>query len=130
MKIFPIVFLISLLFFFGPKSNHTNADNAKVNFVQNECDNQVNFGDISICLIKIDGMKECYSNPLVKVYRDQFIFENNEILGLYLNNDVHSKIDKLGEFLFDDYFKVYSMSSINNMSLGHDELEFMASENI
>ena len=119
MKIFPIVFLISLLFFFGPKSNHTNADNA-----------EVNFGDISICLIKIDGMKECYSNPLVKLYTDQFIFENNEILGMYLSNDVHSKIDKLGEFLFDDYFKVYSMSSINNMSLGHDELEFMASENI
>ena len=128
MKIFSIVSLISLLFCCGPKASHTNAHNAGVNFVRNECDNQVNFGDVPICLVEIDGMKECYSNPLVKVYMDQFRFENNEILGMYLNNDVHSKIDKLGEFLFDDYFKVYSMSSIKNMSLGHDELELIASE--
>ena len=125
-----LITIFILLISCGSKSsdNVTNDEYTKIDYVQNDCDNQVSFGDISICLMNIDGMKECYSNPLVKVYMDQFKIAQNDIFGIYLNDNVYSEVEKLGEFPFDDYFKVYSMAVIKNMSLDHEKLEFIALE--
>lgn len=125
-----VITLFILLISCGTKSsdNVTNNEYSEIDYVQNDCDNQVSFGNTPICLMKIDGMKECYSNPLVKVYMDQFKFAKNDILGIYLNDNVYSEVEKLGEFPFDDYFKVYSLSVIKNMSLDNEKLEMIALE--
>ena len=110
-----------LLISCGSKSsdNVTNNEYPEIDYVQNDCDNEVSFGNTPICLMKIDGMNECYSNPLVKVYMDQFKFAKNDVLGIYLNDNVYSKVEQLGQFQFDDYFKVYSMSMLRTTVLAY-----------
>lgn len=61
------------------------------------CENSVSFGDINICLPKIDGMTECYSVPEVKDLADQFNYEGNSILALYLNHATYRQLDNLGK---------------------------------
>ena len=77
-----VITLFILLISCGTKSsdNVTNNEYSEIDYVQNDCDNQVSFGNTPICLMKIDGMKECYSNPISKgTYMDQFKFAKNEV---------------------------------------------------
>ena len=65
------------------------------------------FGDKEICLPKIDGYQECYTNPIVKRIADATEVPANTVLGFYLNNETYDKRDSLGLISFDDYFKIY-----------------------
>jgi curved DNA-binding protein CbpA len=76
-----------------------------------DCDSSVQFGDIGICLPEIDGMVECYSNPLVNKWANQLNHEGNSIHALYFNDKTYKQIENLGEFSFDDYFQIYSVNS-------------------
>ena len=79
-----LIALFILLISCGSKSsdNVINNEYTEIDYVQNDCDNQVSFGNIPICLMKIDGMNECYSNPIIKTYMNQFKVNNEVILGV------------------------------------------------
>jgi hypothetical protein len=93
------------------------------------CDKSVKFGEIEICLPIIDGMIECYSNPIVKTKVDEFKSEGNSILALYLNDNTYNEVDKLDEITFDDYFKVYAIDKLKGIKIGQPELNELADLN-
>ncbi len=70
-------------------------------------------------------MKECYSNPKVAKHINEFRYEGNEILGIYFNPDTFSRIDSLGQFSYDDYFKVYAVKQLIGMDIGTYEMNKM-----
>jgi hypothetical protein len=90
------------------------------------CENQKSFGDINLCLVEMDGMIECYSHPKVKVNAELGRYFKNEILGIYLNEKTYDKVEYLGTFNYDDYFKVYAMTAARNMSFSVAELDNLA----
>ena len=120
-----LITLFALFFSCNSKNNDdpTNTKYTKIDYVQNDCDNEVSFGNTPICLMKIDGMNECYSNPIIKMYMNQFKVKNEVILGYYINDDTYSKIDNIGNFTFDDYFKVYSADMIKNIDVSYSDFE-------
>jgi hypothetical protein len=97
-----------------PKSN----DNKEI-----ACPNEKQFGDISLCLIEMEGMTECYSNPKVTPHINEFRYEGNEILGIYFNDETFARIDSLGTFSYDDYFKVYAVKQLKGVRVGKNELD-------
>ena len=90
------------------------------------CSRKVNFGDISICLPKIEEMNECYNQKIVKEKADKNEIEQTELLGFYLNDFVFGKIDKLNEFDFDDYFKIYSFDFAKGINFKTSDLDKMS----
>lgn len=101
------------------QQNNSTAETVETNTV---CDNSVPFGDIDICLPKIDGMTNCYSNPIVKSRADEYNYEGNSILAYYLNNSTYKQIDKLNEITFDDYFQIYVTNKLKGVRIGQSEL--------
>ena len=83
------------------------------------------FGDKEICLPKIDGYQECYTNPIVKRIADATEVPANTVLGFYLNNETYDKRDSLGLISFDDYFKVYATNELKNHMATSRDLDQM-----
>ncbi len=90
------------------------------------CSRKVNFGDVSICLPQIEGMNECYNQKIVKQKADENEIEQTELLGFYLNDFVYSKVDKINEFEFDDYFKIYSLDFAKGINFKTSDLDKMS----
>ena len=80
-----------------------------------ECSRTTLFGEVEICLPVLDGYQECYTNSAVKKLADESESPSNEVLGFYLNNQTHNKIDSLGFIGFDDYFKIYATKQIKDL---------------
>ena len=91
-----------------------------------DCSRKVNFGDISVCLPKIAGMNECYNLKIVKEKVDKLEPEQTELLGFYLNDFVYSKVDKINDFEFDDYFKIYSLDFAKGINFKTTDLDQMS----
>ena len=72
------------------------------------CDNQVSFGDTKFCLPEIEGIKECYSHPKVKLRADEIEDPDNTTLGYYLNNEYYSRVNDIEDINYDDYYKIYA----------------------
>tara|TARA_Y100000741_G_scaffold179981_1_gene136841 strand:- start:1031 stop:1702 length:672 start_codon:yes stop_codon:yes gene_type:complete len=91
-----------------------------------ECSKIVLFGDTEICLPNIAGMKESYSNLTVKTYADLLTAPDEIILGYYLNNDDYNKINTtfLSEGLSKDFAKIYSLETIENISVDEEVLDY------
>ena len=81
------------------------------------CSNSRFYGDIEICLPIIDAMTETYSNSKVKERTDLFSFDNNTILGVYLNNRDIAKIEDFDKAEIDDYFKLYALKVLEGKSI-------------
>ena len=79
------------------------------------CERTTNFGASEICLSKIDGYRESYSEPKVKALADGTEIPSNMVLGFYLNDAVYEKRDAIGTFEFDDYFKVYATKALQDI---------------
>jgi hypothetical protein len=92
-----------------------------------ECSRKVNFGDISICLPKIEGLNECYNLEIVKDKADKNDVEQVEILGFYLNDYVFSQVDRINDFEFDDYVKIYSLDLAKGINFKSTDLNQMTS---
>lgn len=91
--------------------------------IQPSCKNSRMYGDIEICLPKIDGMKEAYSFPQVKNRGDLFSYDNNTILGLYLSKKNFSAIDDFENEPLDDFFKIYALKQLEGMEIGKSEFD-------
>ena len=79
-----------------------------------DCSRKTLFGTTEICLPKINGYEECYTEPVVKALADATEVETNMVLGYYLNNDTYAKIDSLEFINFEDYFKIYGTKQIQD----------------
>lgn len=110
--------------------NYTTDNTINVQPISNEksCDKSVRFGNIDVCLPEIDGMTECYSNPMVKERADNTEYEGNSELGFYLNNETYKKVNKINEINFDDYFKIYATKSFAYKKFELPELNNMANK--
>lgn len=81
------------------------------------------YGEVEICLPEIDGMNEAYSYPQVKGRSDLFSYDNNIILGLYLNQEDFSAIENFENEALDDYFKVYALKQFEGIEVGESEFD-------
>lgn len=88
-----------------------------------DCIRVEDFGDISVCLPKFKDLTECYYTPIVNERAKKYDLEGNVILGLYLNDNTYSKIDKLNDDNFDDYVKIYSPKSLMNVKIEEQDLD-------
>lgn len=122
MRLLYIVFLFSLA---GCTSKKSEEQTTETSEHSTACSSIKEFGDVSICMIQFNEMTECYSNPKVAEHINEFRYEGNEILGIYFNKDTFSKIDSLGQFSYDDYFKVYSVKQLKGVEIGTYELDKM-----
>lgn len=100
----------------------SDADNTQTG----DCERIANWGDLEICLPKIDNMKECYLTPNVKELADKFEAKGNSVISFYLNTDTYNQVDSLEYISYDDYFKIYATDEIKNMRLGKAELKEFA----
>lgn len=89
----------------------------------NNCSKTVNFGNISICLPTIDGMKECYSNPLIKKRADEFSQDGNSIFAIYLPNEIYDQTSELDSIELNDYFKVYAVNRLKDYKVLSTDLD-------
>ena len=90
------------------------------------CDTQTAFGDITICLPNIEGLTECYTDERVRAHVDNFKYESNEIIGMYFTDSTYLRVDELGDFSYDDYFKVYAPSELKGMPVTVNEVDQMS----
>ena len=112
-KAFVLQFLILLLY-------------STIVFPQSDiCDSRVSFGDINICMPKIAGITECYSNPMVKVYSDMFKgTDDEEILAFYMSKKEYDEIYDtfLENGIQDGYLKVYTSSLVKGVYVRKEDL--------
>ena len=113
-----------IIYLFSGQIHSSLAQNIEENVF---CDKTVRIGIKDICLPEVDGMKECYSIPIVKSKADKFEFEGNTILGFYINNNTYSQIDNFDELTLDEYFKIYFVDNLKDRDIGQSELNEMAS---
>ena len=70
------------------------------------CERFAHFGKVDLCLPVIEGMKECYTDSLVKPLIDATDFKENDILGYYLTT-ANFKSRSNPEYLTaDNYIKL------------------------
>ena len=79
-----------------------------------ECARKTNFGEIEICLPKIEGYKECYLDPTIKQIADATEVPVNMVLGYYLNDKAFKNKDSIVSSGFDDFFKLYGTKQIKD----------------
>lgn len=97
------------------------------------CDDFSPWGNIDICLPKIDGMTECYSSPTCKEYFDQFSDLNvNTTFGVYIKSNIYNNWQKTGTFKpeasFDEYFKFYAVNEAKEFEIGITDMRYMMDE--
>ena len=95
------------------------------NKINTNCGQSVNLGDVSICIPVIDGMRECYSNPIIKSRADNLNTEGNYILAYYINNDTYKQINNLDNITFDDYLKVFTFKEFTNQRVDKSTYNFI-----
>ena len=93
-----------------------------------DCKKSIILGGKEICLPEIDGMKECYEVPIVKSLADKNEYSANSVLAFYLNNSTFEKVDQLGDFSFDDYFKIYAMTKLKTVDVSKAQFTQFANE--
>ncbi len=89
------------------------------------CERITKFGEAELCLAKVNGYKECYLEPKVRLLADMTEVPINMVLGFYLNNSVYEKRDSLGLIRFDDYFKIYGTKEIKDYKADKSTLDEM-----
>ena len=95
------------------------------------CKNQVAFGDINICLPKLPSMKECYSDPLIKIIADLFKgAENEQIIGFYLSEGDYKQAYEnfLEEGAKDPYIKMFSYEELKGVKADNEMLDWMKTQ--
>jgi hypothetical protein len=114
------IYLVVICIAFACKNNTENEEKApSLEFENVEpivCINEVSFGDTKFCLPEINGIKECYSHPKVKIRADEIEDLDNTTLGYYLNDETYSKVEDIENINYDDYYKVYAP----NVGMGYN----------
>ncbi|SNA74761.1 hypothetical protein [Flavobacterium psychrophilum] len=86
------------------------------------CKSSMHFGDIEICLPEIDGMKECYKNPIAKNILNTSNPSNNPIFGYYLTDTDYSQIGNIENLSFDEYFTIFALEKMKNVEINYKDL--------
>lgn len=108
--------ILCTLVFFGCSSVANNSEQPKKDN-HHLCQKKAMYGATEICLPIIDRMTESYSNPKVKERSDLFRYDNNTILGIYLNDKNYSQIKQFDSIELDDYYKVYATKNMENIDV-------------
>ncbi len=93
------------------------------------CESKVEVGSSHICLVNLDGMKEVYSDLIVKDHIDRSEPNVLKVLGVYLTNDKYANIEEENGFIinnqevFSDRFKLYIAKNMIDASQNPKELE-------
>jgi len=93
-----------------------------------DCENLVSFGDINICLPNLPLMKECYSEPLIKMIADLFKgSKNEEIIGFYLSETDYKQAyeNYLDDGTKDPYIKIFSYEDVKGVKADNEILNYM-----
>lgn len=85
------------------------------------CSRTTNFGDAKICLPKIDGHQECYTEPDVKQLADATEVPMNTVLAYYINDETYAIKDSTGLQGMSDFFKIYGTLELKDYQ-ANDEL--------
>lgn len=87
-----------------------------------DCTSNVTFGDIEICLPKVQGITECYSHPKIKSRVNRFNDPENTILGYYIENEVYNNLDNLENISYDNYYQIYAANQAKNYTMTRSEM--------
>ena len=93
-----------------------------------QCESVREFGYKEICLPELIGMTECYDDPLVKFFFDQFRGTDEEIIvGAYLLDDIFENryLTFFEDGCGDDYIKMFSLEPVKDMYAGKEELDLV-----
>ncbi|QNJ98100.1 hypothetical protein ALE3EI_1542 [Constantimarinum furrinae] len=77
-----------------------------------DCNTKSDFGNITLCLPHIEGQTECHTHPKVQRHLAKFEDPENVLLGYYLSDRTFERVDSLGHFSFDNYYKVYASKKV------------------
>ena len=91
------------------------ASNLSLSAQQTDCVRTPSFGEKDICLPQIKGYVESYLEPDIKILADATEVAANQVLGFYLNQETHQNKEEGGLDEFDDYFKVYATTQLEDL---------------
>jgi hypothetical protein len=86
------------------------------------CEKFVQFGNTNICLPIVDGMTECYTNPIIRLRADKYNYDGNTILAYYLNNTTYKNVENIEDKDYDDFFLIQGVNALKEIKMGEDEL--------
>lgn len=92
---------------------------------KNDCSRKTYFGEVEICLPKIEGYQECYYDSTVKWLADKTEMSSNMVLAFYLDDKTFQKKDSLGLFSLNNYFKIYGTKQIKDYQADTEILKQM-----
>ena len=92
---------------------------------QTDCSRIATFGEKNICLPQIEGYVESYLEPDIKALADATEMPANQVLGFYLNQPTYHNKDGDGLLEFDDYFKVYATTQLEDLDTDRKMLRQM-----
>ena len=118
--VLPVLFCITI-------AQSASAQKGKV-----ACSRQAAYGNTTICLPFVAGMKECYEHPVAKALADKYEYEGNSVLGYYLNDSTYRFVDSLDQITYSDYFKIYvtnQLKDVASTTKDMDEVAKVVSEN-
>lgn len=94
-----------------------------------DCHSSIEFGDIFICLPEIEGMTECFSDPLIKIIKPQINTPENQILGLYLQNGRYPIVRGNREIsINEEYIQIFAPISSMYLNVSKSDLNKATSE--
>jgi hypothetical protein len=128
---FDISKVILGILFFVLGCNANSAKNYSTNAEQNECPTvERNFGDVLICLPKINGYLECLEDSLVRERaNEEMELLGDEIIGVYLNNGLYAKFKNSPESTFwDEHIKIYGHPPMRNKDIPSNFLDKIESK--
>jgi hypothetical protein len=89
------------------------------------CERIAHFGKAQICMPVVEGMKECYTDSVVKLIADGTEMKTNIVLGYYLTQADYSKRNTAEEMEMEEYFKVYSVKKLQDYTASASDLDKM-----
>jgi len=87
------------------------------------CDRIAYFGEAEICLPKIEGYHECYSDSIVKQLVDRTQVPTNLVLGFYIDNKTFKNKEFLSLLGYNNYIKVYGTKMLKNFKANPEFLK-------
>ena len=130
-----LLILLCVPLIFSCKSQENN--NAKIPSKNKDCETQIIFGDLTICLPEITGMIECYSDPFIKPNVDKMASINpGQIpIAVYVSDLVVATNESSSQNIhkyegFEDYpfVNVYSFKQIQNQNITLTQVKDILSE--
>lgn len=86
------------------------------------CTRETPLEDVNICLPKLEGQTECFTDPKLKELLSRFNDASNTIIGYYIDTEDYKKLDQIGSIPNDNYYKIYTPYISNNRKMNAVEM--------